>query len=107
MREEINLDGDTMDLLTTMAEGNPGGLTVMMKLLENDPIVGLAHILHLNDMNIRGTQIWVGYKDHCKSDLQVFIQAIKDRDEAMIDTINKNCIYGDFTEVAVKGQSSF
>jgi hypothetical protein len=90
-RIPLHLNMSTMDMLHAMSEGNPGGLTVMLRMIQADPEFGLITIMHLDDMNIRGPQIWVGFKDHCKEDLPKFVQAIKDRDPAMVATINKEC----------------
>lgn len=89
-RKAISLGGSTMDLLITMAEGMPGAIRVLTEILNADPEAGLLTILSLDDMNIRGSQIWIGYKDFCESDLGVFVQAIKDRSKDMVDLINSN-----------------
>ncbi|MDJ0952458.1 MAG: hypothetical protein QNJ81_02140 [Acidimicrobiia bacterium] len=94
-REKIDLKDNLKDVIVKMAEGNPGGLTVMMKIMEVDPMDGLFRLLDLDDMNIRGSQIWVGYKDHCGQDIATFIEKIKDRDPEMVDTINRECYHPD------------
>lgn len=93
-REKINLNDTMKDITIKMAEGNPGGLNFMMALVEHLGVEkGVLRILSLDDMNIRGSQIWVGYKDHCGSDIEVFAQAILDRDQDMVDTINRECYH--------------
>lgn len=87
MREEIGFNKSTMDCLVAMAEGNPGAITVLSEILQKDPH-GLITVLHLDDMNIRGPQIWVGYKDFCGQDIHKFIECVKNRDGEMIDAIN-------------------
>ena len=84
LREPIDIAAGGMDLIVKMSEGNPGALRVLMELLPIDPIL----VLHLDDMNIRGWQVWVGYKDHCNYDLSLFTKCIQDRDQKMIETIN-------------------
>lgn len=71
-----------------MSEGNPGAASVIGQLMQ-DPCEGFMAVLHMDDMNIRGCQIWVGYKDHCGSDIDRFKAAILDRDAAMVETINR------------------
>ena len=86
--------GDTiMDVLLTMSEGNPGGMTVLGELLKSDANLGFWLVLDLDDMNIRGSQIWVGFKDHCKEDLHTFIAAVRRRDPEMVKTINAAFAY--------------
>ena len=107
MREKILGSMSIIETLVLMSEGNPGAATVLGNLSQTDPLLALG----LDDMNIRGQQVWVGYKDHCEEDMDKFIEAIKARDSEMVDTINKNCIYqseyGSFTERAVCNGASF
>lgn len=96
-----------MDVIVKMAEGNPGATVVMAEMLKADPD-NLMLILSLDDMNIRGSQIWVGHKDYCgamregdkepltkEEQMKRFIQAIKDRDPKMIEKINEECFHPD------------
>lgn len=97
MREKIVLSEDVLDIMIKMSEGNPGAATVLDYLhgeslaLLNDPPGLIVMLLDLDDMNIRGSQIWVGFKDHCNSDIAWFKRAILDRDPDMVDTINAVC----------------
>ncbi len=85
----------TLDLLVEMGEGNPGGLTVLASMIkENED--NLMCIMHLDDMNIRGSQIWVGYKDHCGENMETFIKCIRARDPEMIKPINNECYRPEF-----------
>ena len=104
MREKVQINGP-MNLAVTMSEGNPGAASVIGQLLQDD--TGFMKLLGLDDMNIRGTQIWVGYKDHCGEDIEKFKAAIHERDADMVETINKECLYADFQEKAVTSGASF
>lgn len=104
----------TMEILVKMAEGNPGGIVAMTALLKgNTEATGLALILKLDEMNIRGSQIHVGFKDHCNQDVEHFIKSIIDGDQMMIDTINRECYipdlvekYGEaYSQKAIRGES--
>lgn len=87
--DRIELSDSAVDIMVKMSEGNPGAITVLMQLMK-EPI-GLMDVLTLDDMGIRGSQIWVGYKDYCKQDIVKFKEAIKVRDTAMIAVINAEC----------------
>jgi len=100
-REEIGLDTSMKDALLIMCEGNPGGLTVLMDLVNRKPM-GFMYLLHLDDMNMRGSQIWCAYKDVCGEDMDVFIDKIKTRDNKMIDYINSQSVNCGTTEIVVK-----
>lgn len=105
-RKKINLNMAVKDILLAMGEGTPGGIRVLADILNKEPEVGLLYILDLDDMNIRGSQIWVGYKDHCGENLDRFIECIEARDGEMVRTINRVCeeYHG---ETAVTSGASF
>lgn len=105
-REKINLSTTTMDLIMQMSEGNPGALSVIVQLLKEGPM-GLMDILNLDDMGMRGSQIWCGYKDHCKQDINAFRQALRDRDPAMVATVNASCGHAPETPAAVTSGASY
>jgi hypothetical protein len=41
-------------------------------------------LLDLDDMNMRGSQIWVGFKNHCEGEIDVFLDAVKNRDPELV-----------------------
>lgn len=97
---------DLTDWATCMSEGNPGALTVLIALMKRDSTgAGLMEILSLDDMNIRGAQIWIAYKDHCKGDIELLAQKIKERDKNMIATVNREA--GPDYPLAVERGASF
>ena len=102
-REKINLNDNTMDILFKMSEGNPGAMAVMNQIIQVQSGKGVFTILELDDMNIRGSQIWIAYKDHCQEDIQKFIKLINKRDQDLVNTVNQN--YS--TEIAVTSGASF
>ena len=90
-RAPLELTDTLSDTAVTMSEGNAGAATVIGQVLQNDPEKGLLDLLRINDMNMRGPQIWVAYKDHCGQDLEQFLNAVRSHDEAMIKTVNDQC----------------
>lgn len=54
-----------------------------------EPDLGVILLCHLDDMNIRGSQIWIGYKYHCGQDLDRFMGCVTSRNEDMIAKINE------------------
>lgn len=61
-------------------------------------------LLNLDDMNIRGPQIWVAYKDICKGDLEQLVGRIEKRDPELVAAINRIIPDG---EQAVEHGASF
>lgn len=87
-RDPITNEMSMWDLVTTMSEGNPGAITAMMMLIQSTKL-GIIGVLHLDDMNIRGPMIWVGFKDWAGQDIEKFAKGIKERDPEMISAINE------------------
>ena len=104
-RKEIDVASSTMDMLILMAEGNPGAVTVLAQLLKEEN--GIVLVLGLDDMNIRGTQIWIGYKDYCGNDIKKFAEYILKRDKGMIEKINQEGLRGNHNHKAVEGGAAF
>lgn len=104
MREKIKVTDKITDALVKMAEGNPGAATVLRSIMEAQPVMGIGTVLDLDDMNIRGSQIWVAYKDHCRQDLQELIRLVNERDPGLVATVNQNT---GGTEVAVTSGGSW
>lgn len=87
MRKKIQLDMTQIDVLVEMTEGNPGAMNAIKRLMDSPD--GLFDVLRLDDMNIRGPQIWVGFKDVCNGDIALFQKKIRDRDPEMVNKINE------------------
>ena len=85
-----------------MAEDNHGALTAIMALMQEDALTSSMLLLGLDDMNIRGSQIWIAYKDLYREDAKKFAEAIKNRDIEMIDFINEEYAALGEEEKAVK-----
>ena len=108
MRKKVRLDTDFKELLILMSEGNSDAMSVIFELTKHHD--GIATVLHLDDMNIRGWQIWVGYKDFCGADLLKFKKLAQNRDKEMIKYINdhaeKRKAFGVPYHIAVEGGAS-
>ena len=104
MRKELDaLNFDSM--MYAMSEGNPGALSVLFQLMQEP--TGLMDILHLDDMNIRGTQIWIGYKYWADQDIAKFREGIKSRNPELVAKINELNAEQGCTDVAVVSGASF
>lgn len=88
-RPPIDLNWDIKDLVAFMCEGNLGGLSVMMHMLREGDVGEAMHaILLMDDMNIRGPQIWVAFKYACKGNIEELKERLKKRDPTLIEYIN-------------------
>jgi len=72
-----------IECISAMSEGNPGGLSVMMQIVEliqskissenmQSLFISIALQLMYN-AGITGSRIWLGYKDLCECDLIAFL----------------------------------
>lgn len=101
-RKPIDLTDSTLEVVMKLSEGNPGAVTAIGSLMKDDPM-GILLALHLDDMGMRGEQIWAAFQYHCKGDVDAFKKAVKDRDKEMIATVNQRCP----SKKAVSGGASF
>lgn len=81
---QIGLHNTLQDVVRYVTEGNPGALRVCMEILRNDKIIdpdsampGLGTLLGLYDMDIKGSKIWVLFKDICKCKLSHFLGLLR------------------------------
>ena len=84
-REPIK--SDDIALISQMSEGNPGAINILMDMVFCG-LDGYFAIHELDKMNIRGTQIWVAFKDYCHGDLDAFLESISNSDPKMLEAIN-------------------
>ena len=91
--------------MVKMAEGLPGAIVGMKAIMEADEN-GLMLLLGLDDMNIRGSQIWQAYKYLYNEDGKAFVEGIKNRSQEIVDFVNEN-LASVGGEKAVTGGASF
>lgn len=105
-REKIDINDNMMQVMLKMSEGNPGAITGMASLINDDAMSGFMLLLGLDDMNIRGSQIWQVYKYYCEEDVEKFKEVIRNRDADMVQYLNEqNAVEGQ--EKAVTSGASF
>ena len=74
------------DAIYKISEGVPGAMVGITKLMESDE-AGFMLLLGLDDMNIRGSQVWEAYKYLYNEDAKKFAETVKNRDKNMVDLI--------------------
>lgn len=77
MASQTTLDADLVDALTTLAQGNPGALTAMSALVKDSEFTPVDLAI-LQAAQLRGSDIWIGYKDICGYDIAKFRQMLSD-----------------------------
>lgn len=104
-RPKIELEDTIFDGIYKISEGVPDAIVGITKLVESDE-AGFMLLLDLDDMNIRGSQVWEAYKYLYNEDAKKFAEAVKNRDEKMVNFINEEMasVGG---EKAVTGGASF
>ena len=71
-----------------MSEDVPGAMIGLTELMKSDE-EGVLLLLSLDDMNIRGDQIWEAYRYLYDEDGRKFAEAVKNRDAKMVEFINE------------------
>lgn len=78
----IDLFQAPIQSLVAMAEGNPGAMTVIGKMLKCDidpsHIMGpMAGIMMLDNLDIYGSDIWLLYKEACKENVERMVGLLR------------------------------
>lgn len=93
-RTSIGVDANQ---LTDLADAHIGASMVLLQVQSADPMgfmVGTA--LHLDDMNMRGEQIYIAFRWACEAAPgntaagPFFVEAVKRRDPEMVAYVNKH-----------------
>lgn len=82
----LTMNDTTISAVTKLSQGNPGALNVLAQLAKREH--GVLLLLDIDDMGMVGPSIWLGYKDFAKEDIEVFANAVRDRDLEMVKKIN-------------------
>ena len=87
VRQEITNNDKLEDVIKKMTEGVPGA-SVILANATNQNALGWFLVLELDSMNMRGSQIWLGYKDYCGEDVDLFWDCVKKHDAQMVEAVN-------------------
>jgi hypothetical protein len=84
MSSRIKLEDSLVEAVTKMSEGNPGAVTVIMRMFkEGDKIDpqsfagGFGAVMLLDTFRIYGSRIWMLYKDVCREDIVSTIAVLR------------------------------
>lgn len=88
LAEKITVNDTFEDIIIKLSMGNPGAVTVCASVVNKVGLDGFITLCHLDDMKIRGSNIWICYKEYCNFDIDKFIDLIKKQDHEM-----KNFVY--------------
>lgn len=86
----IGLQDTMQSACWKLSEGNPGALTVCLRILKENPKDGFLDLLHMDDMGLKGPAIWIGFKDYANNDLDKFLDAVRHRSGELISVIHDN-----------------
>lgn len=73
----ITANMSVQDMLITMCDGNPGALTCMMKMIQDDHMTGMLDILLFDSMGIYGSKIYMIWNDCCGRDMEKFKETLR------------------------------
>lgn len=52
------MNTEIKEILTRVADGNIGALSVMLEAIKANPLLGMAILLHLDRLKLKGPQVW-------------------------------------------------
>jgi O-acetyl-ADP-ribose deacetylase len=100
-REALILHGGRANLLT-MSESTLGTGRILVGALNRlGETSGMILISSLDDMNIRGPQIEIAYKDYCGQNFDYFVSEVIKRSKWMVEYVNWTSLNRGFEEKAV------
>lgn len=83
-KERLNLQDCVPDILMKMAEGNPGAITVCLKMMREGRAIdpdsfagGFTGVLAMDTYGIYGSRIWMLYKDVCGENLEATLAVLR------------------------------
>ena len=94
----MRLDADTLSLpitilpveiVKTMADGNPGATRVMFQLLELDVLDGIEAVRTLDRIQIYGPDIWLAYKDICGENVDILRNRLRNNPYMLKEEVRK------------------
>lgn len=71
-----------------LAEGNPGAAVALSELVKTQSDAPTL-LSTLQERDVRGPYVWVGYKDHCGEDVDEFAEAIRTKSDALFEEIEE------------------
>lgn len=91
MSEELfNPEDSLQDNIVSLAQGNPGAVTVLTELVDYDPSAAVLVMDDLSKMDMYGPRIWIVYSDYCDEDIEEFVEAILGQKSEMIEMVNEH-----------------
>lgn len=80
----IELKDTLQDVVVKLVDGNPGAITVCMRLIQDTALVDpdaampeVINLLALDTLGIYGPRIWMLYKDVCKESIVSVITVLR------------------------------
>ena len=77
------------ETLIELSDGNPGALTVLTDCAAQTPSSFGVIVDKLEEHDIRGSLIWVGYKDICDEELSAFISSVLREDDDFLEELDE------------------
>lgn len=75
MGTRIKRHDTVQDAIFKLADGNPGAISAMVELSKLE-LGGLWPLLRLDKLGLYGPDIWVMYKDECREDAAMMLEAL-------------------------------
>ncbi|QRM29046.1 hypothetical protein [Microvirga sp. VF16] len=86
-RVRLSADASMGELITVVSEGHPDSVDILFLVFQHATFPA-AVLLDLDDMNMRGKQIWLAFHQVCDGRITHFILRVTCRDVALVSTVN-------------------
>jgi len=90
-RHKIQFDGDIQAVMREVSEGHPGTMSLLQTMFDRGDDALRELCVNLDDMNMRGKQVWVAYSQCCDNTIDLFFKMVNERDPGMIIYVNSMC----------------
>ena len=87
-RQPLSESMERKEFMSKFCEGNVGCVSVVVAVAEQGHFQ-IQAIMNLVDMNIRGAQVWVAFKDVCQQDVGEFVDRVLKRDPELVRQVNE------------------
>ena len=81
---------DLQKTIIDLSEGNPGAITALAttyRTLGEGQFSTLVH--HLRQLDFKGPEIWLCWKDYAGQDLYKFFEGVRTKDPEMVSIVNR------------------
>jgi len=86
---------ELIKIITVLSKGNPGAISVLLKMFHWVGGIIQTHLDALESMNLKGERIWILWKDVCKNNMDMLVAFLEDFSNGEVDAEDFNRQFAD------------